>query len=198
MRKVLLHAVTAKNGVACVLLFAVLTMGVGNSTPVQARTAIPVTAISTVRCLYRLLKSNSVVRAVDVYAIDEARSAVEFRFRGKSGNVMIADLMLVTLSKITYDVTIPQDESQEAGWEALAILSTLNVDSICRVFPALDDMVPGPEPRDGWQPVDSSTFVPAPVPKPTLERLAGSNKQRFDTTQALQVSDSSGRRWAGR
>jgi hypothetical protein len=147
--------------------FAALAIGVLNVASADTSPSIPVTAIPTVKCVYGLLKSSPAVQSVDVYVIDEFRSAVEYRFKGKDGDVIIADLrLLASPADVTYEITIPRDEPQKAEWESTEFLSSLNVSSKCPVSPAFDSVVPGPKPRAEWQHMDWPSLLPSPVSSP--------------------------------
>lgn len=145
----------------CASLVAALVVSVGNSANADALPDIPSATIPTVNCIYHLLKSNGAIQSVDVYAIDDVRSAVEYRFKGKDGNVIIADLMLLTVSpRVTYDIAILKNEPQEAGWQSTEFLSNLNVSSKCHIAPAFDSLMPPPSPRTEWRLIDWSKQPP--------------------------------------
>lgn len=128
---------------------------------------IPTAAIPAVKCLYGLFKSSPAVQAADLYTIEKGRSAIEFRFKGKDGNIIVAYLMLLTVSTpVTYDVTIPRKEPETAGWESVDFISSLKLSSGCGVTAAFDNLVPGPKPRPEWQQVDWSTLSPSASPGP--------------------------------
>lgn len=150
--------------------FGALVMSVGMASA-YTHSEIPATAIPTVKCVYDLLKASPAVQSADVYVIDDVRSAVEFRFNGKDSKIIIADLMLLAGSPskaydMTYDIKIARNEPQAAGWESTGFISSLMVSSKCRVTPAFDDLIPGPEPRADWQQIDPSTLSPSAVPSP--------------------------------
>jgi hypothetical protein len=147
----------------------ILVMSAGSLAAADTGPGIPATAIPTVKCLYSLFKSSPAVQSADLYVIDAGRSAIEYRFKGKNGNVITGDLMLLAISpRVTYDIAIPDDEPQAAGWESSEFFSNLNVGSKCPVTPAFDSLVPGPKPRAEWQHVDwSSLLTPAPSPSPS-------------------------------
>lgn len=145
----------------CASLVAFLLLSVGSAAIADAPPGIQSGTIPTVNCIYHLLKATRAVQSVDVYAIDEIRSALEYRFKGKDGNDIIADLMLEgPAADVSYDVTIPQNEPQEAGWESTEILSALHVNSKCHVSPAFDSLMPPPSPRPEWRRIDWSNQPP--------------------------------------
>jgi hypothetical protein len=141
-----------------VLLFVAVVVGMAAWREAALADSLSPTAEPAVRCAYRLLKSSSDVQSVEIYAIDPngsillvSRSAVEFRFNGKDGRPITADLMLLAgPPHVTADVNMPRDESQEAGWESLALLERLHIYSDCGIGAALDDLIPGPKPRSEW------------------------------------------------
>jgi hypothetical protein len=136
-------------------LFTALVLSAGSIASANTSSHIPESAVPAVTCIYLLFKSSPDVQSVDVYAIDELRSAVEYRFKEKDGNVIVGDLMLLASPvRVTYNIKILPNEPEKAGWASLEFSSKLNVSSKCHVFPALDSLVPGPKPRAEWQEVD--------------------------------------------
>jgi hypothetical protein len=144
----------------CVPLAGALVVSVGNAANAAAPPGISSATIPVVNCAYHLLKTNPAVQSVDVYAIDDSRSAVEYRFRGKDGNVIVADLMLAAHGEVTYDITMPRNESQEAGFESAEFLSSLGLSSKCNVAPVFDSVMPLPSPRADWRRIDWSNQPP--------------------------------------
>lgn len=127
---------------------------------------IPPVAIPTVKCLYNLFRSSPAVLSADLYVIDNIRSAVEYRFKGENGSVITGELMLLSISRVTYDITISRNEPQAAGWESLEFFDKLNAGSKCPITPAFDSLTPGPKPRTEWRQVDWSTLLPSPASSP--------------------------------
>jgi hypothetical protein len=136
----------------------------------DTRPTIPAPAIPAVKCLHGLFDSSQAVQSAELYVIDQLRSAIEYRFVGKNGKVITADLMLLASTRPTYDITIQRPEPEAAGWEALDFFTSLNASSKCRLSAASDSLIPGPKPRAEWQHIDWSTLLPVPRPSPTSLR----------------------------
>lgn len=122
-------------------------------------------SIPAVSCAHLLLKSNPAVQSVNLFVVDEHRSAIEFRFKGKAGNLITADLMISHGSDTMYDISIPENEPEAAGWESTDFVSSLKLSSKCYLTPAFDSVMPGPKPRAEWQQVDwpiEATSPPTP------------------------------------
>lgn len=151
----------------CLSLFAALTISVGSLASADTEPSISPAVIRTVKCVYDLLKSSPAVQSVDVYVVDKSRSAVEYRFKGKHGNVVTSDLMLTTtfVPDVIWEIIEPQGKSRDDLPESDPF-SAEKMDSICHVSPGFDDTIPGPKPRAEWQQVDPSTLLPSPVPSP--------------------------------
>lgn len=120
----------------------------------------------TIKCLHDLFGSSPAVQTADLYVIDEARLAIEYRFRSHSGNVITDDLMLLALpsTNMTYDV-VSRGKPQAEGFDAAFVFDLIE-SSKCRLSPVFDDSIPGPKPRAKWQHVDWPSLLPVPRPSP--------------------------------
>ena len=142
-------------------------MSAGTIAPADTGHQIPESAVTAVTCIYQLLKSSPTVQSVNVYAIDDLRSAVEYRLKGKDGSAITEDLMLLALAgRVTYDFETQPNETEKAERASLEFSSKLNLSSKCHVFPAFDSLVPGPKPRAEWKQVE----WPIPATSPSAPR----------------------------
>jgi hypothetical protein len=120
---------------------------------------MPSAAITTLKCVYRVLASNSEITSVEAYTVDGFRFALEYRFRGKDGHQEVSDLMI---SGANYSYPILHNESREViGQEMdLAMKIRDRLKSDCHVSPAFDNMLPAPKERAEWQPLDLPDHSP--------------------------------------
>jgi hypothetical protein len=119
---------------------------------------IPVTKMAAMKCVYGPLNSNREIRSVTVYSIDGFRHAIEYTFRGKSGHVLIGDMMISGAmdGDFGWSVVSFHDESTDEGFEELDFLmkAVPDLNSRCHLTPVGDHLIPGPKPRSEWQRID--------------------------------------------
>jgi hypothetical protein len=124
---------------------------------VRADTApeIPASVRTALKCIYLLLKSNSQFQSVDVYSVDDFRSALEFTIRGKDGHDLTSDILLSGPfgGATTWSLVTLHGETTAQGFEELDSLtkSFPGWDSSCNLKPAADNLLPQPKPRSEWR-----------------------------------------------
>lgn len=105
---------------------------------------------TAVGCVYGVLKSDPDVQSIQVFRVDNFRSAIEYTFHDERGK-MTADILFSTIgSKTTYDLPVFHEETNRDA----KLLRNLNINSKCAVTGAFDDLEPTPKPRNAWQRVD--------------------------------------------
>ena len=100
--------------------------------------------------------------------VDNVSSAIEYRFRGKHGNDIIADLMLTTgaAPDVLWSVIALQNKSGDDLAKSDPFVAA-KMDSICHVSPGFDDRIPGQKPRAEWRKVDPTNLASAQSRSPT-------------------------------
>jgi hypothetical protein len=144
--------------IAATSLLAVL---VNERASAEPKAVINPASVSTVNCIYNLLRANSTVSSISVYKVDGRRSAVEFSFLDTKYGIITADIGLSggqIGDRATYSVSrFSPDESHQAtedkGFRSADFVGKLLAKS-CSVTPAFDSIVPLPSPRPEWQEVD--------------------------------------------
>ena len=141
--------------------FAVLLLSSGIAVAEEQWPSIPSAQQSTVKCVYRLLKSKAAIQSVDVYAVDGFRSAVEYTFRDASGHTVVSDIMISGISTngghdITYDGQPMNGDSQKMIHEEMDFLGQISneLHSECQIMPAFDHLIPGPPEHKLWLQVE--------------------------------------------
>lgn len=129
---------------ALVLATAIAPAGAEPQPPIFAK------AEATVKCVYRVFKSNPAVQSAEAYGVDDFRFAIEITFRGKDGRLLTSDTLVAVM---------PDGSAFESGMtlEAMDVMGR-DVDkalrSKCHVPSAFDNLLPGPNDRAEWQRID--------------------------------------------
>lgn len=117
-----------------------------------SQSKIATATIPAVECVYRLMRSDPAIQSVDVYAVDRFRSAIEYRFRDKEGE-LTADLVLTGWKPGRSTFYMPGSKSARSSFREGEFISKLNLQR-CPLSPAFDDLEPPPKPRDEWRQVN--------------------------------------------
>ncbi len=101
-------------------------------------------------CVYGVLKSDPDVQSIQVFRVDNFRSAIEYTFHDERGK-MTADILFSTIgSRTTYDLPLFHEQTNRDA----KLLRNLKINSKCAVTSAFDDLEPTPKPRNAWQQVE--------------------------------------------
>lgn len=132
----------------CVLLRMVLLASVGCITACS-QPRIATATVPAVECVYRLMRANPAIQSVDVYAVDRFRSAIEYNFRDKYGD-LTADLVLTGWKPGISTFYMSGPKSARSSSREGAFISNLKLQR-CPLNPAFDDLEPPPKPRNEWK-----------------------------------------------
>lgn len=117
---------------------------------------------AAIRCMYPLIKANPAIQSLEVYAIDRFRSAIEYGFRDNDGQLVVDDLVLLGGgSQVAIGDKGPRTRPPSKSDAANDFTMKLSaVATKCNVTCALDNVYPGPKPRNEWQRVDCPGLTP--------------------------------------
>jgi hypothetical protein len=113
--------------------------------------------------MYDFLKSKPLVLSIEVYAIDDRKSEIEYTFRGSAGSPVTSNLWVYTYGhrgKFPYNGGVPNGTPDEATGQAMDFLGNIakEMESKCTVEASFVNVVTIPErPDPPRQRVDMST-----------------------------------------
>ena len=110
---------------------------------------IATATVPAVECVYRLMRADPAIQSVDVYAVDRFRSAIEYRFRDKYGD-LTADLVLTGWKPGRSTFYVSGSKSARSSSREGAFISNLKLQR-CPLSPAFDDLEPPPKSRNDWK-----------------------------------------------
>jgi hypothetical protein len=143
------------------LAVSVLVVSMSGRASAQTKAGVNPASVSTLNCIYNLLRSDESVHSTSVYSVDGFRSAVEFSFRDKKYGDIVADIVLsggrigdqMTYNLGRFSTNSPDQLTQDKALRSAEFVGKLLARS-CSVTPALDDVLPFPPPRAEWQQVE--------------------------------------------
>jgi len=135
------------------IFFAAVSFGCCTVAIADSVAVVPPKAIPTVRCIHRVLKASSAIQSISLYAVDDARFAIEYAFRNKKGQVVVSDIEFFGHDGMVTD-NIPIEVGQETMDEAQDLESKLDLTAKCHLHYSFDNLIPGPSARAEWQKMD--------------------------------------------
>ena len=140
------------------MLVAIALFGMSQVALAEPRTDIPAPLLPTVKCIYDVLKSSTIVKSVDVYSIDGARFGFEYAFNDKDGQPAVSYVELVAPNLDARFVflgdKIPREVPEYAMEEGSDLESNLQLGQKCHIESAFDNLLPQPTARATWHHID--------------------------------------------
>jgi hypothetical protein len=122
---------------------------------VESSPSLPAGTLPPIRCIYNILKPEKAVLSIDVFAIDSARSAVEYSFRDPNNEVIVSDIVLLTTAgRVTYHGATAVQPPPSAREQSMKFLASLNLSQECHIVASFDSLVPGAKPRADWRKIE--------------------------------------------
>ena len=141
-------------------IFAVLAASIALSAGQVARSqeatanpqpGLPASTVGAIKCMYPLIRAIPTVQSLEVYAIDDHRSAIEYGFRDSDGTTVVDDLVLLGGNHVFIGDKGPRTRPPSRSGAANDFTLGLNdIASKCNVGWAFDNVYPQPKPRDEW------------------------------------------------
>lgn len=112
---------------------------------------LPASTVTAIKCMYPAMRAIPAIQSLEVYAIDNHRSAIEYGFRDSDGETVVDDLVLLDGDDVLIGdkgpPTRPPSKTDAANDFRIGLS---NIVSKCNIGSALDNVVPQPKPRQEW------------------------------------------------